>query len=493
MALNFPINPDSDQIFTAGDNRWIYKNPPGAWSVLAPTATQTLIDIIASGLDSDVPENWTIWGDTLIQWGTVTSVTSGTGGISVVFDQPYQTDPKVILTTYNGAGYNAELIAPLSTAGFNGQVRRVSDGVVPTAAIIVHWIAMGEAPTALKQPKQINVIGVNANDYVPKTGGIYTGDLAIKNPIGSQLTIHKSDSNDYAQIVFYDKNNQYRANFVFDQLNRVVMSKWDSDGNYLGNIFLTDEDDLSVYFGGRIFCQAGFYADALSATENSHLYFRDNAQRNRGVIYWNYSDNSVRIQNYNTSGVVQQSFGIGMTYGSSTTTYSNVRFGSAQGYTCQAGAQGTVRSNNFNFDWTGSAFNAYVDAVNLGEIRNSQVSDMRVKEKLDGPRNENIIAQADKTSLEKIVAIDDPFWFKYRENGLYADDGKDRIGFSANQMREIIPEAVNGNPDDVDSDGNVVPMSIDVQPLVTHLLSAVKEQQKIIQTLTARIEVLENK
>lgn len=59
-------------------------------------------------------------------------------------------------------------------------------------------------------------------------------------------------------------------------------------------------------------------------------------------------------------------------------------------------------------------------------------------------------------------------------------------GFIAHEVQAIIPEAVNGEKDAVDEDGNIKPQGIDNSFIVPHLVAAIKE-------LTARVEALEAK
>ena len=59
-------------------------------------------------------------------------------------------------------------------------------------------------------------------------------------------------------------------------------------------------------------------------------------------------------------------------------------------------------------------------------------------------------------------------------------------GFLAHEVSSIVPEAVTGEKDAVDDDGNIVPQSIDQSKLVPLLV-------KTIQELEARITALENK
>ncbi len=71
--------------------------------------------------------------------------------------------------------------------------------------------------------------------------------------------------------------------------------------------------------------------------------------------------------------------------------------------------------------------------------------------------------------------------------GLHAP-GKKQVGFLAQDLQKVYPQAVSGNPG-----GNALtePMAVDYGRLTPLLLKAIQEQQEIIEQLTKRIEVLE--
>ena len=72
-------------------------------------------------------------------------------------------------------------------------------------------------------------------------------------------------------------------------------------------------------------------------------------------------------------------------------------------------------------------------------------------------------------------------------------DGSDGQGFIAHELQAIVPDAVVGEKDAVDKDGNIKPQGIDTSFLVATLTAAIQEQQTIINDLKARVETLEAK
>jgi len=80
------------------------------------------------------------------------------------------------------------------------------------------------------------------------------------------------------------------------------------------------------------------------------------------------------------------------------------------------------------------------------------------------------------------VALLKPVTYKWNA------DGSDGEGFIAHELAEVVPHAVTGAKDAVDSDGKPVHQGIDVSFLVATLTAAIQEQQAIIESLKARLD-----
>jgi hypothetical protein len=72
-------------------------------------------------------------------------------------------------------------------------------------------------------------------------------------------------------------------------------------------------------------------------------------------------------------------------------------------------------------------------------------------------------------------------------------DGSSSQGFIAHEVQEIAPYAVSGNKDDVNKDGSVKAQGVDYGKLTPILTAALQEAIAKIETLEARIAVLEAK
>ena len=69
-------------------------------------------------------------------------------------------------------------------------------------------------------------------------------------------------------------------------------------------------------------------------------------------------------------------------------------------------------------------------------------------------------------------------------------DGSDGEGFIAHELAEVCPQAVTGEKDAVDANGNPVYQGIDTSFLVATLTAAIQEQQAIIEQLKADVAAL---
>jgi hypothetical protein len=89
-------------------------------------------------------------------------------------------------------------------------------------------------------------------------------------------------------------------------------------------------------------------------------------------------------------------------------------------------------------------------------------------------------------ALAKVQALKPVTW-------TWKDGGQAGEGFIAHEVQELVPSAVSGEKDAVDTNGKPVYQGMDASYLVATLTAAIQEQQTIINDLKARIETLESK
>ena len=70
----------------------------------------------------------------------------------------------------------------------------------------------------------------------------------------------------------------------------------------------------------------------------------------------------------------------------------------------------------------------------------------------------------------------------------YTWNNKTVDGFLAHEVAEIIPEAISGEKDAVDKEGNAIYQGIDQSKLVPLLVGAIQELKAEIETLKSQIQ-----
>ena len=81
------------------------------------------------------------------------------------------------------------------------------------------------------------------------------------------------------------------------------------------------------------------------------------------------------------------------------------------------------------------------------------------------------------------------------KQGTWKSDGSKFVGFVAHEFAEVSPTSVSRSKDEIDEKGNPVYQGIQASSseVMANLISLVQEQQALIESLTTRLTVLENK
>lgn len=74
---------------------------------------------------------------------------------------------------------------------------------------------------------------------------------------------------------------------------------------------------------------------------------------------------------------------------------------------------------------------------------------------------------------------------------LWTADGSPGTGFVADEVQQVVPEAVTGEPDAVDAAGAILPQGMDLSKLVPYLTAACQELAAQLEAAVARIATLE--
>jgi hypothetical protein len=161
--------------------------------------------------------------------------------------------------------------------------------------------------------------------------------------------------------------------------------------------------------------------------------------------------------------------------------------------------KGAIMFSTNNSDATANraSLRMYINAAgSIGTTQNGtniyNASDIRLKKNIATIEN----------SLSKVLQLN-PVKFNWVDG--FAEDGKDMLGFIAQEVQDIIPEAVEdfGGEDNIVEIGDLKvtnPLRINEKFIIPVLVKAVQEQQTqiesqntLIQELTTRLTVLENK
>jgi hypothetical protein len=167
--------------------------------------------------------------------------------------------------------------------------------------------------------------------------------------------------------------------------------------------------------------------------------------------------------------------------------YTNTNTGaqiSASGSMFSRAAADYVISVNQNTADGGSYYQIVFRAANGAVGAITSTSSTTSYTSLSDYRLKNTIAPI-TGALAKVAALK-PVTYKWNSSNLNGD------GFIAHELAEVCPQAVTGEKDAVDADGNPKYQGIDTSFLVATLTAAIQEQQALITQLTARITALES-
>lgn len=115
--------------------------------------------------------------------------------------------------------------------------------------------------------------------------------------------------------------------------------------------------------------------------------------------------------------------------------------------------------------------------TNLGETGFNKTSDYRLKEQflpIDSPSDRVLQLQPLK------------YRWKMSPNGPFSE------GFKAHEAQAVVPQAVVGEKDAVDENGNIVPQGIDLSQLVPLLTAALQETIQKVRTLEGQVAALQS-
>ena len=140
---------------------------------------------------------------------------------------------------------------------------------------------------------------------------------------------------------------------------------------------------------------------------------------------------------------------------------------------------------NTNGGNTGNFCNfARSDTAVIGAIQQNGASAVTYSTSSDYRLKENIVPMTG--ALAKVAALN-PCTYTWKIDGAVGE------GFIAHELQAVCPDAVTGEKDAIDENGDPVYQGIDTSFLVATLTAALQEQQQMIETLQAKVAALEAK
>ena len=210
---------------------------------------------------------------------------------------------------------------------------------------------------------------------------------------------------------------------------------------------------------------SGFPTTGMVLNNNNFVYLRGGSN---GLIMGKAGDNeAMRLDSSGSLFIGTTSEATGSTGGVTFSADSHGR----RNLICASTATGTIELLEFRNP------NGTVGTIttNGSSTSYNTSSDYRLKENVD----------YDFTALDRVAQLK-PARFNFK-----ADENITVDGFLAHEVQDIVPEAVTGEKDAVDDEGNPDYQGIDQSKLVPLLTKAIQEQQTVIDDLKSRIETLE--
>jgi hypothetical protein len=238
----------------------------------------------------------------------------------------------------------------------------------------------------------------------------------------------------------------------------------------------TTADNLAVYFSSTN-RNSNVYIQAKN-TEGSYLNFGDVDNVSIGRIGYEHSLDYMKFDTNATERMRIDSSGNVLVNTTSVISAGKLNINFPSG-TDGIDIKFTNASNNGSFIGffnSTSGLAGVISQTGATTVAYTTSSDYRLKE--------NIVPMTG--ALDKVLQLK-PVTYTWKQDGL---DGQ---GFIAHELQAVVPDAVVGEKDAVDAEGNPKYQGVDTSFLVATLTAAIQEQQTIINDLKARVETLETK
>ncbi|PBQ00346.1 peptidase S74 [Pseudomonas congelans] len=153
---------------------------------------------------------------------------------------------------------------------------------------------------------------------------------------------------------------------------------------------------------------------------------------------------------------------------------------------CRAGLSAGRGGTVYNYNWTGSNVDVWIDNTYVGTMT-LFTSDYRIKKfiKTLSDKREMVADSVPSFFLDRIDAYRVVTFQKKKFGDVFSGDGTTYQGLIAHEAQEVNPLAVTGEKDGVDEKGNARIQQLDPMALITDLMGAVKELRAEVIALKA--------
>jgi hypothetical protein len=303
-------------------------------------------------------------------------------------------------------------------------------------------------------------VGIGTTDPTSQSTGTTTGILDVSNSSGGNLVLHRTVSGDTALFSILKGSNGtfIDSTGAATAANNAIYFR-NNDNN-------ADQTSLStrltIKSGGNVGIGTSNPSYLLHIPQGNNLFL--------GNIYISGTANNPILSSGATGGSLYlQSGGAGE---------GNIYLQGAA-----AGGNGYIQFNTNGSLRMTIASNGNIGAPSGSNIYNA--SDIRLKQNITTIVN----------GLDKIIALN-PVKFNWIDGFEEPEDGKDMLGFVAQEVQNAIPEAVEGFGNSSVTIGETIidnPLRVNEKFIIPVLVAAIKELNQTITSLQEQINELKNK
>jgi hypothetical protein len=286
-----------------------------------------------------------------------------------------------------------------------------------------------------------------------------TGQVNISSSIASNTILNITNGTAGGSGILIQAGNSY-ANYAMKVLNAAGAEKLRLDGN--GNLLVGYTTDQGYKFGVNgtsLFAGAALFESQLSNSSQTYNLACTNSSGGGATVLSTMS---------NAGGFLK--------YGLEGNT-AGATFASSTAYSVVMGTP-TAQGRSFHFATNGNVRMTIDQSGNIGAPTGTNIynaSDVRLKQ--------NITVITD--GLSKIKALN-PVKFNWVDGFVESEEGKDMLGFIAQEVQAVIPEAVEsfgGNSVNIGETLIENPLRVNEKFIIPILVKAIQEQQAQIEEL----------